>query len=84
VDSFSCEECRAIAHELRDAAREARRRRPGRTMTPQDLIAWLQELDEDDCARMRETSSLWKTWRRLREHRTLTGHSPSDAMVNRN
>jgi len=53
-------------------------------MTPQDLIAWLQELDEDDCARMRETSSLWKTWRRLREHRTLTGHSPSDAMVNRN
>jgi hypothetical protein len=53
-------------------------------------IDYLRELNDDDCARLRETSDLWKTWRRIQEHRTLTGHSPSlsgfppDAITNPN
>ena len=38
------------------------------------LAEWLEQLDEEECARTRETSPLWATWRRLREHRALTGH----------
>jgi hypothetical protein len=45
--------------------------------SPHQLADWLEHLNEEDCARMRATSSLWKTWRRLMEHRTLTGHSLS-------
>ena len=76
MDTLSCEECRAIYRELRDAAEEARMN-PDQTATPHELADWLQQLNEDDCAQMRATSSLWKPWRRLMEHRTLTGHSVS-------
>jgi hypothetical protein len=39
---------------------------------------------------MRKTSPLWKTWRRLQEHRNLTGHTlsvlpiPQNALTNPN
>jgi hypothetical protein len=38
------------------------------------LVEWIRSLDEEECDRIRETSSLWKAWRRLQEHRRLTGH----------
>ena len=60
------------------------RYRPGRGIASQDLVNWLQELNEDSCAQMRETSPLWRTWRRLQDHRTLTGHWPPHAAINRN
>jgi len=40
----------------------------------QAIAEWVRQLDEEELARIRETSSLWKTWRRLQEHRNLTGH----------
>ena len=44
---------------------------------PQDLRAWLERLDEDECARLRETSAIWKAWRKAGEHQLRTGHSIS-------
>jgi len=90
MDTLSCEECKAIYRELRNASEAARRNQPHQNATPHQLADWLQQLNENDCARMRLTSSLWKTWRRLMEHRTLTGHSvsvlalPPNAMANPN
>jgi len=69
MDLFSCDECRDIYRELRDASRRA-----GESATPQDLAAWVLQLDEEECARLRESSDLWKVWRRMREHRAVTGH----------
>jgi hypothetical protein len=89
MDSHSCEECKAIYRELRDATEEARKNQD-HNATPHQLAEWLQQPNEEDCARMRLTSSLWKTWRRMMEHRTLTGHSvsvlalPPNAMANPN
>jgi hypothetical protein len=40
--------------------------------TPVDVASWLQELDEDECVQMKETSPLWRTWRRWQQHRALT------------
>src|SRR5215469_15680217 len=40
----------------------------------QQIADWVQQLNEEECARMRETSALWNTWRRMQEHRNLTGH----------
>jgi hypothetical protein len=65
---FACEECRAIYRELRDAGR----RDVG--SFSEGLAAWVQQLNEEECARMREDSILWNAWRRMQEHRTLTGH----------
>jgi hypothetical protein len=73
---LSCEECRAISRELREAwlaSAEAGRRAAG----SQQLTAWIQQLDERECDRLRQTSDLWKIWRRVQEHRALTGHTPS-------
>ena len=90
MGSFSCDECLAIYVELRESSAAARELRSNQNATPRELAAWLQQLHEDDCARLRETSSLWKTWRRLQEHRALTGHwlsllpSPPEAMANPN
>jgi hypothetical protein len=74
MDPFSCDECRAIHRELRDAYLAATGSVVDRTSVPQQIADWVQQLNEEDCARMRETSSLWAAWRRLQEHRTLTGH----------
>jgi hypothetical protein len=73
MDAFSCPECRAIYLELR----EARRGATAETEVADDpavLAEWIRGLDEEECARIRETSSLWRAWRRLQEHRTVTGH----------
>jgi hypothetical protein len=86
---FACSECQAIDRELREAAGELQAA-PGATgAASQELIDWLSQLDEEECARMREGSRLWKTWRRLRDHRVLTGHSvplplPPNAISNGN
>jgi hypothetical protein len=69
MGSFSCDECRAIYRELRNAYRAA-----DRISAPRQVADWVLRLDEDECARMRQTSNLWAAWRRLEEHRTLTGH----------
>jgi hypothetical protein len=77
MDPLSCDECRAIYRELRDVAAAMKEHQADQNIGPQNISAWVQQLDEDECARMRETSSLWKTWRRLQQHRALTGHSLS-------
>jgi uncharacterized protein YhaN len=69
----SCSECRAIHQEFQEALAAAKVRLSDRSAAPDHLAAWIQGLDEE-CARMRETSSVWATWRRLQEHRALTGH----------
>jgi hypothetical protein len=55
----------------------------------QELISWLSQLYEEEFAPMRENSILWKTWRRRRDHRALTGHYvplrlPPNAISNAN
>ena len=82
--SFHCDECRAIYQELQTAFVAAKERLSGQNPTQLDLARWVQELSEDECARARETSSLWATWRRLQEHRALTGHYLSLLRVNPN
>jgi hypothetical protein len=69
----SCSECESIFRELVEASRAARERAKEPATVPL-LAEWLEQLDEEECARTRETSPLWATWRRLREHRALTGH----------
>ena len=75
MDFLSRDECRAIYRELREAHLAARRGSMDLERDPERIAEWLQELNAEACYRMRETSSLWKVWRRLQEHRTLTGHS---------
>jgi hypothetical protein len=71
-----CEECRAIRRELRDALFSAREA-AGPAASPDAIADYLSSLVQEDCAQMRASSALWKTWRRLMEHRVLTGHTPS-------
>ena len=76
---FACAECEAIYRELREAAGEpeatrSAARSANQDADPQELVSWLSQLNEEECARMRENSRLWKTWRRWRDHRALTGH----------
>jgi hypothetical protein len=74
MDLFACDECRAIYRELRQASRPL----PfALALAPQQIGDWLRQIDDELAAQMRETSLLWKTWRRLQEHRALTGHSLS-------
>jgi len=77
MDAFSCDECQAIYRELRDAGScvTASRRLDGAPL--EQIAAWIRDLDEKACARMRQDSNLWKAWRRLQEHRVLTGHAIS-------
>ena len=77
MDANSCPECQAIVDEMRAAAREVRAGHPGKAMTPMELVSWLERLDEEECARLRESSPFWRTWRKLMEHGALTGHSLS-------
>jgi hypothetical protein len=74
MKAYHCGECSAIRREL-DEAMAAERARVGGE--PQDLRAWLERLDEDECARLRETSDMWKAWRKAVEHQLRTGHSIS-------
>jgi hypothetical protein len=74
MDSFKCDECRAIYQELKEAHYAATQDTPD---LPQQIADWVEHLNEEECPRMRETSDLWKTWRRLQEHRNLTGHTLS-------
>ena len=84
-EARTCAVCLAIARELRDSLRQT-----DSTITAGQLSRYVHELNEDDCARLRETSDLWKTWRQLQEHRALSGHSlslsglPPDAITNPN
>ena len=82
-----CAECEAIRREFREALIAANEH--GLPASSGSLTEWLRDLDDAECARMRETSDLWKTWRRWREHRAVTGHTPSlaappDAISNPN
>jgi hypothetical protein len=71
---YSCPECRAIHQEFQEAFAAIKERMSGQGGMPDDLAGWIEQMDQDECARMRETSTVWKTWRRLQEHRALTGH----------
>jgi hypothetical protein len=73
MDAFSCAECRAIYLELREAL-SIFQGTPEVDIDPARLGEWVRGLDEEECTRIRETSNLWKAWRRLQEHRTVTGH----------
>jgi hypothetical protein len=73
MNSVVCEECQAIYRELKDAVAASSYVDRSRI----DLLEWLEQLDEAECTQMRDTSPLWKAWRRLQEHRVLTGHSPA-------
>jgi uncharacterized protein YhaN len=90
MDAFKCDECRAIYQDLREAYRAATQDTRDRHETSQQIANWVQELSEEECARIRETSSVWKTWRRWQEHRSLTGHAlsvlpiPPNALSNPN
>jgi len=75
MDLSACEECREINRELRNAYEATRRTSAGDAAG--NLTEWLAQLDEDECARIRDASPLWKTWRRWQEHRSLTGHAIS-------
>jgi hypothetical protein len=68
MDPRSCAECLAIARDLREASRAGRPAESGL------LTAWVRSLDEEECTRMRESSPMWRTWRRREVHRALTGH----------
>ena len=74
MSAFECGECEAIYRELREGASE---RRATRGAAPEELIVWLGQLNEEECSQMRDSSRPWKTRRRLRKHRNLTGHSVS-------
>jgi len=77
MNSLSCDECRAIYEELCDDVRAASARLLTANIPRGQLTTYLQTLNEEDCARMRQTSALWRTWRRRETHRALTGHSVS-------
>ena len=69
--AYHCDECAAIRRELREATAAERARALD---DQQDLRAWLERLEDDECARLRETSRMWKAWRKALEHRFRTGH----------
>lgn len=89
MDSSQCAECRAIYQALQDAYRAAIRD-GGQREHAEELSGWVQQLDRDECARIRESSEIWEAWRRLQRHRTLTGHTlpvvsiPAGALSNPN
>ncbi len=62
-----CAICQTLCLELGEGLR-----RPGASIRSGEISDYLRELNEDDCASLRETSDLWKTWRRIQEHRILS------------
>jgi hypothetical protein len=68
MDPLSCEECRAIYLELREAIRSAP------VSGTDDLGEWIRQLDHLELDYVRANSGIWKAWRRMQEHRVLTGH----------
>ena len=81
MDPFPCDECRAIYREFKETAAAIEERQSDQTSDPPDIATWVQQLDEEECARMRENSDIWKPWRRWQEHQALTGHFPSILQV---
>jgi hypothetical protein len=74
MDGFECEECKAVYQELRKAAETLGQHQARYGNTSAALASFIEGLDDEECTRIREASPLWKAWRRLREHRNLTGH----------
>jgi hypothetical protein len=72
MSNSSCSECDAICEEFSAATRLARAGNSGL----RNLSDWVEQLNEEECTRLREESPLWKTWRRWQEHKVLTGHTP--------
>jgi hypothetical protein len=85
-----CAECQAICRELLEALRPVQEWMRDENTSPLALTAWLEQLNEEEFARMRNTSRIWATCRRLQEHRALTGHYlsvlslPPQAILNSN
>jgi len=70
----SCPECQSIFLELLKASHDVSKQGREQQTETRPLIAWLEQLNEEECARTRETSRLWAARRRQEEHRALTGH----------
>jgi hypothetical protein len=70
----SCPECQDIFLELLKASQDVKKQNLEQQTETRPLIAWLEQLNEEDCARTRESSRLWAARRRQQEHRALTGH----------
>jgi hypothetical protein len=67
-----CEECVMLRQQLDQAiAAENALVRPAEG---EDLAAWIDRLDAEHAGRVRETSAVWKAWRKLVDHRARTGH----------
>jgi hypothetical protein len=81
MDFFACDECRSIHRAFQEALAAAKEPLSNSETTARDVIAWLQELGEDECARMREKSAIWQIFRRWQEHRAATGHYVSPLPV---
>jgi len=63
----SCPECLAIYRQLADSVRQHH-------VASQPLADWIRQVDGYDCSRIRQTSVLWAIWRRLQNHRAVSGH----------
>ena len=79
MEIFACDG--AIHLEIQDVFAAMKDGLSDRSTTPNDFAAWVQLLTQDECSGMREASSFWKTWRRLQDHRSLTGHDLSPLPV---
>lgn len=90
MDSIECDECHAIRQEFQKDLIAAKLRLSDLNAAALDLATWVREIDEQKNAGIRDSSNLWKTWRRAQEHRVLTGHRvampvlPPKAMMNPN
>lgn len=70
-----CEECKAIYQELLDLVKTARQNKPGPDATPQQLVAWFDQRDDDEDYKMRVRPAVSKAVRRMIEHQKLTGQN---------
>jgi hypothetical protein len=50
MDSSSCAECHAIQQELEEAFAAVKERLSDQPTTPQEIVTWIQRLDEAECA----------------------------------
>jgi hypothetical protein len=70
----SCKECEAIYQEVLDLVEIARQSKPGPDATPQQLVDWFDQRDNNENYQMRMRPAVAKALRRLVEHQKLTGH----------
>jgi len=70
----ACKECKAIYQELVDLVNLAHQDKPSPNATPQQLVDWFDQRDEDEEYKLRVRPALSTLRRRWIEHQRLTGH----------